>query len=637
MYEPEFFIGNNALTKEKLKIPINECACHWHILGRTGRGKSKFLENFCRAIIDAGKAVVVIDGKGPLVDELLAYCIQEQLEDRIAAVIDPAVMYQRWAPGLNLLEPIGTTDPATHAEKVLEALKTLFEQQGDFMPFLEKWAPATAMPLILKKLTMVEMEPFASPHERIFAKAVFYFLGRELKQTGTDLLGPNLERVIERWDDLKAFGKIEAAIQTAVVQNRAALLTQSPMGEAIFGQQVSTVDWQDVINTGKIVLIKAQQDPRISARLRQSIGVAAVTGLMEAAWSRQDFFPDAWVVADEFQEFVTAEFERGLDLMRHYHLWFVLSHQHLDHIAHIPALLSSIKTNCDGKVYFSISHQDAEQVVYELFDDYIHGDHVKQEINQTKFRPFTKWVEIHSRADSENWLEISSDGEVFGSGGGAAVMYGPDGTFLPGPELGKTVSEHFNSLTQRGSATGGGGSHSDIITSAPITQYEEFSELSNREFYKLDEIVQRCVAWITQQHERKAIFKLKDRKSIPIVTRFVESPTIDPEYEIPPFLEKIFRKCARPYTEVLGEIRSRKNRIVEEYKQAKEAEEKQAAEAQKAKDAEFMAEPRTAHESAMLPGPEPQWDQGTISIPKAKAGRTRSRRVEPSRAAEPRA
>ena len=109
-----------------------------------------------------------------------------------------------WAPGLNLLEPVGT-DASTHGSKVLDAIKCLFEQQNVVMPFLEKWTPASTVPLILKHLTLAEVERFASPNNRTLAFAIFDILRHELKAEGKELTEVNLEAYENRWNDLSAF------------------------------------------------------------------------------------------------------------------------------------------------------------------------------------------------------------------------------------------------------------------------------------------------------------------------------------------------------------------------------------------------------------------------------------------------
>lgn len=604
----KFYMGRNALTNQRIRIPFKDCFAHWYVPGSTGAGKSKFLELFCRTVIDAGVSLVVIDAKGDLVEDLLAYCIQEEQLHRVAAYIDLNDMYLRWAPGINLLEPTGETDAATHADLVLDAVKILYQQQDEFMPWLERFLPATAVPLILKQLTMAEVEAFASPYNREFASAVFYLLQQKMKAEGRVLNEVNLEAVQGRWLDLAAAGKRDAALQTAVVQNRASLLTQSPMGEAVFGQQVSSIDWLRVLNTGQVVLINAKIQGKVTARLRQALGVSVILALTEAAQSRSRHFrPPAFCVCDEFQEFVSNEFERGLDLMRSWQLFFVLAHQHMAQLEEVPALMSSIITNCQNKCVFHIQQQDAERLVYDLFKDHIHGDHIKQEIYQTKFRPKTRWVDIYSDSDGTSWSNSSSSGGGAGTSGGASFIYGPDGLLLRGPELSHAENQGNSSSTSWARGSQEGGSRGTTVTHAPITEYEEFMELSSREMYPVPEIVQRCITWITRQHQRRAQLQIgQHRKPIPIVTREVEEPLIVPEVDLRRARERIYPRCARPYLTVIASIRARPKQIMEEAKQLKQAEEERQRQLEEADELALQAALTEVATQKCLPAPSGQ-------------------------------
>ena len=612
----KFHVGRNALTNQRIRIPLEDCLAHWYVPGSTGQGKSKFLELFCRTVIDAGVSLVVIDAKGDLVEDLLAYCIQEEQLHRVAAYIDLNDMYGRWAPGINLLQPVGNTDAATHADLVLDAVKILYQQQDEFMPWLERFLPATAVPLILKQLTMAEVEAFASPYNRTFASAIFYLLEQKMKQDGRGLTEVNLQAIQNRWLDLATAGKRDAALQTAVVQNRASLLTQSPMGEAVFGQQLGSIDWLRALNTGQIVLINAKIQGKVTARLRQALGVSVILALTEAAQSRSRHFrPPAFCVCDEFQEFVSNEFERGLDLMRSWQLFFVLAHQHMAQLEEVPALMSSIITNCQNKCVFHIQQQDAERLVYDMFKDHIHGDHIKQEIYQTKFRPKTRWVDIYSDSEGTNWSDSSSSGSNAGTSGGMSFIYGPAGLLLPGPELSHAENQGNSASTSWASGSQRGGSSGTTVTHAPITEYEEFMELSSREMYSLPEIIQRCITWITGQHPRRAQLQIgQHRKPIPIVTREVQEPVIVPEVEVARARERIYPRCARPYLEVIAEIRARPNQIIEEAKQLKQAEEERQRQLQEAE--ELALEAALAQEAGQRYLAAPS-DQGAV---KAREG-----------------
>ena len=411
-------------------------------------------------------------------------------------------------------------------------------------------------------------------------------------------------------------------------QTRAALLTQSTMGEAIFGQELSTIDWLKVINTGQIVLVNTNLRGRMTARLRQAIGVGIVTALVEAGKSRSDYFrPDAWCFCDEFQEYVSDEFERSLDLMRSYRVWFVLAHQHLAQIEETQALESSLITNCDAKVIFKISHADAERVVYDLFDDYIHGDHLKEEIKQTKFSPHTVWVDIYGEVSTTSWADADSQASTSGSALGTAIQFGPDGLFLPGPELGHSASDLSSASTSRGSSHASGGSFSESHVRVPITQYEMFQEVSSRTYYQVQEIVQRCCAWITQQHKRRAYFKLLDRKAMPIVTGFVGPVDEFSKLYLANCRERVYAKCARPYFEVIKEVRARRPALLKQYEEFKKAEEEAERAQRAAKDAEFqanLAATKAPKARAELPKPKPRWGPApTIRPAKSKVNVTK--------------
>lgn len=124
---PDLIFGSNALTGQKLKIPLKELKRHWHVLGRTGKGKTKALEILARHIIDTHHGLVVLDGKGDLFEAVRDYCVATRCEDRVV-VVDPTE--QHWAVGINYLEVLGETGPEILAEMVMEGLKKCFGEEG---------------------------------------------------------------------------------------------------------------------------------------------------------------------------------------------------------------------------------------------------------------------------------------------------------------------------------------------------------------------------------------------------------------------------------------------------------------------------------------------------------------------------
>lgn len=625
--ENAIHLGNNALTGQKIRIPFDELKQHWHFLGRTGKGKTKALEIFCRHIIDSQHGLVLLDGKGDLYEAVLKYCVASKYEDRVA-LIDPT--NTEYATGINYLELLGDTDPATLAEMVTEGLKKCFGEEQDFKPLLEEWIPPSLLPLIHAGMTLAELEDIASIKDPSLRDATIGSLGKEG------------ERLFKKWKEIKALGGFEAAIRTAVVRTRGALIRQSPMAEAMFGQVKTTINWRKVLDEGGIVLIRAHRHPKISNRLRQLIGVTVLHQLMETAFSRKEGERrDAWVVCDEFQQFACNDFVEGIVQLRSFHLWLVLANQELTQLKKIEGLRETVVGECTGKLYFSISHLDAEETVHELFQEDIHGNNIKDEIKQTKFRPVetTRTIESESHSDgyseSESYMDVSSSGEFIGSSSGFSEQYGPGWVImrLPWNRTGSTWSEgesrrsSTSSSHSDGKSIGSSDSDSYGKSIVPWYEYREFEEVSSRTYYSVEEVLERLKRWLMIQHPRKAQLKVGDRKTLPIVTRLVEEiPVL--EEEVQEFLNYVLPRCALPLEQVRKEIAERPKLYIEAYNKLKKEEEARAE--KEAKDAEYETTPAGGEQKKppALPPPKPKWEQSIMSVPEEKK-KVRQRRKKP--------
>ncbi len=554
MSDYRFLLGRNALTNEKLSIPFDELKRHWHVLGRTGKGKTKALEILTREIILSRSGLVVLDGKGDLYEAILAFCAAERLEDRVV-IIDPT--NQDWAVGLNYLELLGNTNAETLAELVTEGLKKSFEEDGLFKPLQEEWTPASLLPLIRAKMTLIELEDFVSMTRPKLRTGILKSLGQEG------------ERLANKWSELKAYGEHEAAVRTAVVRTRGSILRNSIMSEAIFGQAKTTVDWRKVLDEGGIVLIRAHRHPQISRRLRLLIGTTVLHQLMQTAFSRpKDYRPDAWLIADEFQQFCCNDFVEGLAQLRSFKLWLILSNQELKQLEMVPGMKEAVLAECSGKIYFSLSHVDAEETVHELFQHDIHGNNIKHLTLQTKFRPVEVTRTIDSEADSEADSRSESSLSAGSSCSGTNSSFGslPDGT--PSFE-----SMGFSAITSYGDASGRqkgwSRSRSSGQTQVPWYEYEEFLEESSRQFYSIEEVLERLKRWLMLQEPRKAQLKIGDWPTLPILTRFVDEAVVLEE-ELQDFLQQVLSQCALPMDKARAEIAQRQSLFLENLKQAEE-------------------------------------------------------------------
>ena len=82
------------------------------------------------------------------------------------------------------------------------------------------------------------------------------------------------------------------------------------------------------------------------------------------------------------------------------------------------------------------------------------------------------------------------------------------------------------------SSSGSSSGHSDIYgesfsestsrTIVPFYEYIREQELSSRQYYSIEEIKEKYIAWIMCQPQRHAQIKLKDDKAVPILIEYVE-------------------------------------------------------------------------------------------------------------------
>jgi hypothetical protein len=188
----------------------------------------------------------------------------------------------------------------------------------------------------------------------------------------------------------------------------------------------------------------------------------------------------------------------------------------------------------------------------DIFTGYINGDKIKDEIRQTKFRPVktTETIETHSESESEGTSSSSSSGTSY-----------PEAGFLEEPGV-TTVSESSTSSEQHGRSS------SRSTSDVPWYDYAEFQEVSGRTFYSIEEIKERYIAWIKNQSDRRAQWKFKDRKPIPIETPFVKSAVVT-EREKKEFREKIYNTYKSIET-ISNEIDERVPRYLGQEKSAAE-------------------------------------------------------------------
>jgi len=550
-----FILGTNVLSGEPVFLSEKDRQSHIHIIGTTGAGKSKLMEHMIRSDINQGKGLCLVDPHGDLYQEVLKYVVRKRLDERKVILIDPND--EQWAVGINFLEyDPSLRSPSSHASEVMKGIAKVFgDENTDILPRLQRWQRNALIPLIERKLTLVELFDFVNPNDPIFRRILLeeiddYYLRKE-------------------WELFDKAPKSERLSYIEAVLNRANKFAGGREIRRIFGQINSTVNFREAMDQGKVVLCNLASN-KLSQEEQRMLGVVIVDKIVQAAKSRVDI-PERkrrpfYFYLDEFGQFVSEDIARALQELRKFKVFLVLAHQELEQLRQeSPKVYSAVMSEPQVRISFRISREDAEIMAKEMFTGKIRGDREKRRIEQTKFWPkeTTRAVET----EMESWTEgrFTSETELGTESEGEGEVRVPVPLFLEPDRV--TYTETSVRSTAKGlsfgrsSASGGGSSFSTV----PWYEYEPFKEVTSIEDYSIEEIVEKYIAWIKTQPDRHAQLKIGQRPPIPIVTPFVK-PLRVREKDIRTLKERVYQRYALPAEEVDRQIEERRKKFLEQAK-----------------------------------------------------------------------
>lgn len=114
---------------------------HMQVVGASGRGKSKFLENLLRQDIgnEERPGVLLIDPHGNLYNDIVAWCSSMGFKNRTIHLVDPSV--EKWVCGYNPLQPDPLTDPSVRVDAMVQACAQVWGRGGSFQDTAPKEMP----------------------------------------------------------------------------------------------------------------------------------------------------------------------------------------------------------------------------------------------------------------------------------------------------------------------------------------------------------------------------------------------------------------------------------------------------------------------------------------------------------------
>ena len=144
------------------------------------------------------------------------------------------------------------------------------------------------------------------------------------------------------------------------ILNKVGQFVSSPLIRGIIGQPHSTIDLEQIMNEGKILIVNLSQG-RLGEDNSALLGAMIITKLQLAAMNRvnvpEEQRRDFYLYVDEFQNFATDSFIKILSEARKYRLNLCLANQYMAQIA--EPVQKAILGNAGTLIAFLLGAEDA--------------------------------------------------------------------------------------------------------------------------------------------------------------------------------------------------------------------------------------------------------------------------------------
>lgn len=320
---------------------------HLYIVGKSGVGKSKLLELLVRQDIAYGHGLCFIDPHGDVIEEILKFIPEERNKDVV--LIDPSD--SEWPVSFNPLQKV----PVEMKHQMAQGLIEVMEKQ-----FGANWTPRLEHVFRFTTLALLD-----------YPEATL----RGMISMLTDR--PYRQKVIEYITDdmVKRFFAVEFADWSekfdtdAIIPlvNKLGQFLSMPMLRNIFAQKENKIDFEDILNNHKILLVNLSKG-KMGEENSSFFGSMFITKIKQAGMARAEIAEekrsDFYFYVDEFHNLVTDSFVNLFSEARKYGVNLTVAHQYTAQL--LPEVLATVLGNVANLVVFRVGGEDAEKLESEM-------------------------------------------------------------------------------------------------------------------------------------------------------------------------------------------------------------------------------------------------------------------------------
>src|ERR687896_535767 len=310
-------IGTDLKTGKNITISQKERLQGLWIIGSNGTGKTSLIYTLIMSDIEAGLGVCLVEPHGDLTQAVLEAIPAHRLNDVILLDLSDCVDH-----------PVGINPFECPRLTIRDMAKT-----ASFVShvFEKIWGAGTDTPRLLQNLRAVTRTLIENSGTTFAEIPLLYSNATVRNKMVANLSNPS---IISYWEDYER-----------MIRN-------------IFAQSKTTIDFRNIMDSSKILLVSLSPQYEEASRL---IGAVIIGKILLAAFSRADIPEENRrpfnLYCDEFQRFATSDFATLISEARKFRIATTLSHQALAQVDESNRTAAAAAGNL---IVFRVSGEDAK-------------------------------------------------------------------------------------------------------------------------------------------------------------------------------------------------------------------------------------------------------------------------------------
>lgn len=364
--DPNFdvILGENLHhgTSTPIGLTEPERERHIYVIGGTGNGKTTMMQYQIVQDMQSGKGVAIIDPHGDMAETLLRHVPPERVADVVYFNPDDL----EYPIGLNLLEltpNISGNELLREKDIITESVISVFRKI-----FSEEDTGGHRIEYVLRNTIQTAL----TVHD-----ATLFTVFDLLNDTKyRNMITKTLEdkNLVNFWkNELGKAGDMQKVKMAAGITAKIGRFLFSASAKQILEQPKSTIDFDEIINSGKILICNFSKG-LLGEDTSELFGITVLAKLQLASLRRarvsQSERRHFYLYVDEFQNFATTSFVQMLSESRKYKMFMVMAEQSTSQQKD-QQMVSIILANVGTVISFRSGNPEDERLLLPLFAPYI--------------------------------------------------------------------------------------------------------------------------------------------------------------------------------------------------------------------------------------------------------------------------